>query len=526
MWRVVLAVVLLSVTQNLAAAEKPGGNPLERFGLAWTAQVNWAKVVNISDFQGPSADARLEKAQAALGAGGGVVFFPAGVYAFADSIRLGDGIVLMGAAPAKQGDARQEDYELPTRFEFPRYVPKFEGSGTANETAFKGIYLQDPATAGNCGIMNLAINRGHVSFGSGEGQRVGKNRFVVGCIFRNAAGLDLAVPDVAMGQQAWQRFTNRHRAAITIHTAENALVANNRLPKSGEDNFLMKGYLIQGGREAKLFAPEEGVWFDFDNRPGISVNPYSVGGGGGAPPRGTPETHPHGFRKGLVIRQNYIYCSGHTAIAFCGDGTVCAENVIRFPANLVCWTVTGKQQARGSSTNGNRAVEMRGWRWVVEGNDYEVYRNRVGGESRIYINDGEGLMHEGHANSIVKDSRLVRNKGNAYLSIYATGGIDGLVVEGNDICPAGPGTDVKIASIYVVADQYSRGQRFVCRNVRIIGNTTAGSGIRIAGSPAEGNVVKDNRHVGPPGTIWNQAEAVLENNTGYEVVDTPPKMKK
>jgi hypothetical protein len=37
---------------------------------------------------------------------------------------------------------------------------------------------------------------------------------------------------------------------------------------------------------------------------------------------------------------------------------------------------------------------------------------------------------------------------------------------------------------------------------------------RIA-APAENNVIKDNRHIGPGGKIDNQANAICENNTGY-----------
>ena len=514
---VVLFISTLALADDL--------NPLVTYRLAWTSDLNWMKQVSIADFPGESMDVRLEKAQESLGAGGGTIYFPGGVYQFKEDIRLRGNVILMGDPP-KQGDARKDDFNPQTKFEFPKYVPNFEGDGTPNGTAFKGIRLADPATASNCGIVNIAIDRGQVWFAEGANHTVGRNRFVAGCLIRNAAVPDPAVPDKAMGQHGWQRFPSRTRAAIAVYSAENALVANNRIPRSGDENFLMKGYVIEGRRDKKPFAPEEGILFDYDNRPGIVVNHTSVGGGGGAPPRGTPEMFPYGFRKGIVIRDNYVYCSGRTAIGFTGDGGICANNVIRYTPNVVCWTVTGRHQAAGSSTNGNRAVEMRGWRWVVEGNDYEVYRNRVGGESRIYINDGEGLMHEGHANSIVKDSRLVGNKGNSYLSIFATGGIDGLLIEGNDIRPKGPGTDVKIESIYVVADQYSRGERHECRNVRIINNTTAGSGIRIAGEPAENNIVKGNRNVGARGRLYNQARAVVENNENYEVIDTPPVMRK
>ena len=175
----------------------------------------------------------------------------------------------------------------------------------------------------------------------------------------------------------------------------------------------------------------------------------------------------------------------------------------------------GTSVTSGSATNDNRAVEMRGWRWTVDGNDYEVYRNKC--QDRIYdINDGEGLMHEDHVNSTVKDSVLTHNRGNTYPSIFHTAGIDGLRVEGNDIRthwgPKG------IAAIYVVASRHK--QNHPIRNVQIVNNTTAGTGIQIGGSPAENCVVKGNRHVGDtPARLVNHANAVLEGNTGYDVVN-------
>ena len=75
---------------------------------------------------------------------------------------------------------------------------------------------------------------------------------------------------------------------------------------------------------------------------------------------------------------------------------------------------------------------MRGWRWVVDGNDYQVHRNWAF-DRKYKINDGEGLMHEDHVNSTIHDSVLTNNRGNTYLSLYKTAGIDGLLVEGNDI---------------------------------------------------------------------------------------------
>lgn len=218
-------------------------------------------------------------------------------------------------------------YALATRFEFPKYEPSFSGSGTSIDTAFKGIYLEDPAEASNCGVVNIAINRGHVHFNESEGHRAGSNRLVCGCVMTNAAVADPRIPDTSIGQHAWQRYTKWHYSAIHVMSQENVLVANNRLAPS-TDSFVMRGYVVRRHgvhrKKEDRGATEYDVLFDYDNRPGITVNDYCIGAPGGEEPSGTPQTRPWGFRRGAVIRDNYIYSTGRTAIAFTGDGAICS----------------------------------------------------------------------------------------------------------------------------------------------------------------------------------------------------------
>jgi hypothetical protein len=326
-----LAIALLA----LVSAGPSVDHPLSRFKLGWTDEVRWNDVVSIETVPGTTVDERFKAAQEKLAArGGGVVSFPAGTYAFLDSLLLKSGIVIRGADPQGTTDARDPAYAPPTIFEFPKYAAKTEGEGTPTATAFKGIHLEDPATASQCGLLNLSIQRGHVHFAEGPEHRAGRNRFVVGCVLRNAAQAAGDVPDAAIGQQAWQRWTNRFGAAIAVRSGENLLIANNRMPKSGEDNFLQKGYVLLGKKKEPV-VPPDGVLFDYDNRPGISANDYGLGGGGSDDPNGTPETHPWGFRKGILIAENYVYATGRCAITFTGDGVVCARNVIRFEKDVV-----------------------------------------------------------------------------------------------------------------------------------------------------------------------------------------------
>lgn len=508
----VLAVGTTGAVALRGWAAPPADNPLAALKLAWTARLPWDRTLDITTMAGEGEfwDARLEAAQARLvHQGGGVIYFPPGEYRFQEDIRLRNGIILRGAPPERVARAHEAKFAPPARLEFPRYQPIFSANGTPVSTAFKGIVLGDPATAANCGVVHLSLNRGYINLGEGEGRHCGANRLVFGCLIRNAAGVEPGIPAADGSQPGWLRYPAKFRAAIRVHAAENALVANNRLPKSGDDNFLMKEYpLLDRKKQTVMFE----VLFDYDNRPGIYVNHHCLGGQGGSGQDGTPESHPWGFRKGAVICDNYVFNTGRCAIGFSGDGVFCARNVIRFARDEFRPTVTGIHTSYGSSTNDNRALEMRGWRWVVEDNDYEVYRNWCS-DRKYYINDGEGLMHEDHCNSIIRDSRLVRNRGNSYLSLFHVGAIEGLHIEGNDITAQG-----NIQDIYVTAPRHKQTGEFPVRRVVIVNNITRSNGIRLMGAPTADNVIKANRHLGPQrGVILNQANAVMEGNENYDV---------
>ncbi|MCS6866343.1 MAG: hypothetical protein RMJ56_15120 [Gemmataceae bacterium] len=497
--------------------EPQAADPLASYKLAWTRKIRWDTVIDFASVPGATNDEKLKNAIAlATMKGGGVVQFPAGTFRFTDTIRLVEGVVLRGAEPAVVTRAHHDRYAPPTVFEFPKYEPQLEGDGTDIRKAFKGIYLAEPATASNVGVLNITINRGHIHFadaGASAKFAAGRNRFVVGCVLRNAAVADPNVPNLPAGQKAWQRFTARHHAAINLKSAENALIANNRLPRSGDDNFTMNGYVLTKGRDTITI---DGVVFDYDNRPGLLVNHYAIGGAGGMGPDGTPESHPHGFRKGIVIADNFIFNTGRMGIGFCGDGVRCINNIIRMPENLWRPTTTGIAATTGSSTNDNRAIEMRGWRWVVDGNEYTVHRHWAF-DKKYKINDGEGLMHEDHVNSTIRDSVLTNNRGNAYLSLYKCAGIDGLLIEGNEIhLSDGKPTTASGAAIYVNADRNTA--RFPVKRVHIVKNTLKGGGILLRGDPSEKNVIRGNKFVGSEkAKIILQADAEVADNSGLEV---------
>jgi hypothetical protein len=539
----------------LAQDQAPTDNPVRSFYEfnhkvpRWTDELPWGVVVSVADYEG-SAGERFRQAQRdVLQRGGGVVYFPAGTWRFEDNLVLESGCIIRGAAPTGVTSAKDEGYEPPTRFEFPKYEPTFEGEGTPIDTAFKNIRLGTPSSASNCGVVHVAVNRAHIHLGErhapdqGLSHVAGHNRLVFGCKLTNTAYIDRSIPYTDFGQHAWQRYIHRHRAAIHVNAEANLLVANNRMPRSGEDNFLMKDYVLltpldgntkafkPGNREARKVVVEEGVLFDFDNRPCIYANDYGdMGPHGDGVPNGTPDRYPHGFRRGIVIRDNYCFATGRTCISFSGDGTVCADNIIRIPDGIWRPTCKGYETSNASSTNDNRAIRCRGWRWTVSGNDYSVHANRTFNRKHG-IGDGEGIMHENHENSIVLGSRVINNKGNAYICFWRVS-VDGLLVEGNDIDLVDHNPPITVRG-----RKRHNPAKVVVRNVRIVNNVTRASrkrdrdwlltGILVSGDVTEDVVIRGNRHEGPePGYIVNEADAQLESNEGYLIMDDEAEARK
>lgn len=493
---------------------------------AWTKRYAWTRVVDVTDVSGRTWDDRIAAAQQQLGDDGGVVYLPNGTYELERTVRLRSGVVLRGAGPTRTPDARKATYEQATKLVFPRYEFSPDGNGTPSGSAFKGIELADPS-ASDVGLVDLHIDNGHVHLGRRQGfakrfarGQAGKRWLVTGCILRNAAVAD---PDIPVDfQHPWQRWTHMDAAAIWCYTGGDVLIANNRIPRSGEASFTQPGFRVYRGKPATHQKVKDktvvtiDARFDYDNRPGIAVNAEPLAKGLEIwwkhsrvtdPPTGTdPNIPPEwALAEGIDIRQNYVYCTGRAAIETSGDGAFVGFNVIRYEPDVIRPTYTGLTLS--NFTNDNRAIEMKGWRWTVEGNDYEVYSN-YGPAGNKYV-DGEGIMHEAWENVGVRDSRIINNRGNAYICLWRTP-VKGLEIRGNHVRAAGQ------AAVTVLGIT-NKDKPLPCRNVVIEGNTTEGSGIRIVGE-GSGNVVRNNRHlnVRSRGFISNFADAEVSGNRGYQ----------
>jgi len=117
---------------------------------------------------------------------------------------------------------------------------------------------------------------------------------------------------------------------------------------------------------------------------------------------------------------------------------------------------------------------------------------------------------------------LRNNRGNTYLSLYKTGFIDGLLIEGNDIRVEerkdrhDPNINGAVAILVESDHDIRKNNRGPCRNVSILNNTTVG-GILLGGEPSSGSIIKGNRNIKGTARLYQQARGVkIEGNTGYE----------
>ncbi|MFP4353947.1 MAG: hypothetical protein ACLFUJ_02395 [Phycisphaerae bacterium] len=494
----------------------------------WPGQLNWQRVVDITTVEGADWDEKIQAAQKKLADTGGVIWLPPGRYELRKTIRLQSGIILRGANPTGPGDPRDPRYALPSQLVFPQYQPSFTGDGTDRDSAFAGIELAEADSGSNVGVVNLDIHFGHIHLGRWDGfpQRfadgsAGRGFLVCGNILRHAATLDEKIP--TEWQHPWQRWTDRYAAAIHCYARADVLIAGNRIPQSGQANFLQEDFRLYSDKPATHEQPKTkeittiDVPFDYDNRPGIMVNPKPLAKGLQIwddvqkvtdPPSadsGTDIPPAWGLAEGIIIRGNYIFNTGCVAIKTSGDGTFVGFNVIRYKPGVVRPTYTGLTLS--NFTNDCRAIEMKGWRWTVQGNDYEVYSNY--GPDGTKYNDGEGIMHEAWENVGVRDSRIIGNRGNAYICLWRTP-VRGLEIRDNHIRTAGGQPAI------TVLGQTNRDVDLPAERVRIVDNVTEGSGIKLIGRPGDqSNVIRGNRHAGPGGDIRDETGAEQADNVGY-----------
>jgi hypothetical protein len=475
---------------------------------AWVNQIRWNCVYNIKDFSGNTLIEQFNAARdAAANQGGGVVYFPTGIYEFSESIYLKDGVVLRGDPPAIQ-NAKDGNYSLPSKLIFPEYKPQFSGDGTPNITAFKKIYTTNPNQDSNIGLVNLEINRAGFYIEADANQGKNQNILVFGIRNNNVADPDPNVPDVSF-QQPWMRYSHRFAANIKITGSQNVLVANNRLNDEVTDNYQQAGYQVKPlkGNEIITYSAGTQVPFNYTDHYGIVVNRSKAGGFSSA---ATPASEPGLFRPRIVIRDNWVYHTMRVGIQASGNGLMIQDNNIRDQPNKQAWSdPTGLKQPQGSVTLENRAIDWSGWNVTLAGNDYQVYRHQVM-DTQYFSVDGEGILaQECCGGTLINGAKIVKNQGNSYIGVYKVPSIQNLTIQDNQLLENVTNTEL----IFVVAD--TNKSAGVMENVQIFNNRVNG-GMQVKASEIrQQNLIQKNQG-NNTGSILASCQITVRENTGFQ----------
>ncbi len=532
-------------------ATPPTDNPVAgHYGpqaYAWTDEIHWGNVFDVTDFgavpdDGENDQSAIESAiDAAHAAGGGVVYFPPGVYHLSDDLALRTGVVLRGAAPPppesppthERGDgtpleapAQLDDFLPPSRLQFPAYeFDPFLPDGNPNDTAFKVITVEDEITTSNWGLVHLDLDHARIRnfedvwpsgpFELADRSTVfdpahnARNIVIFGIRGNNMVAPDPRVPSGS--QHGWQRFPARGSSHIALMAYENVLVANNRLNDNITEDFEMPGYLLSDGSTPNKPADRD-ITFRYTNVYGININRVYANPSP-SPTSLTPDTFPEVFRKGIAARDNWIYSTARVAYHITGQDAVILDNVkVDDPDKFSAVMPTGTSQTVGSDTNENRGVDFSGFNVTVSGNDLDVHSHLVylAGSTINGSVDGEAILNQAHTTAIVRGAYIENNYVKGYIGIYKTGDSEDIVVRRNRIRPGSFTRQNIYQNIYVVADMNVSGNTYL-RNVLIEDNwLNEIDDLTVYGTGGVVNVIVRNHDAG---TLLRYTEGVeLENN--------------
>ncbi|MGL5194814.1 MAG: glycosyl hydrolase family 28-related protein [Chroococcales cyanobacterium] len=490
----------------------PTDNPIaEKYSndsYPWTNQIKWNCVYNIEDFNGRTIVARFNAARDAAAAnGGGVVYFPAGTYSFEDSITLKNGVVLRGEIPSVN-DAKNSGFNPHSKLQFPKYEPRLSGNGTPNDTAFKTITTTAGDTDSNIGLVNLDINRAAISLRGDIDTGNNQNLVIYGIRSNNVAEPDPGVPDTSF-QSPWLRYSYRFAANIKVNAKANILIANNRINDNITDNYDQPGYQVKPIQGDQIITYAEGnkVPFHYGNHYGIVVNRSKSGG---FQKNANPNTEPGLFRRGITVRDNWVYHTMRVAISASGDGLVIQDNQVRDERRKQWWThPTGLREPRGAVTLENRAIDWSGSNVLVEGNQYEVYRHRIGTTKYLSV-DGEGILIQECCGGTEVNGAIIRNnQGNNYIGLYKIPSIKNVEIVGNRV--NAELTDVEL--IYVNAD--TNNAPGVMEDVTIANNIVNG-GILAKGTAGGRRNTVENNQGNNSAALTYSCHVAAKGNTGFE----------
>ena len=394
--------ITVAVTSNVTCGSKSSGpqdNPIATlYGngtYPWAdSMVNWSCVYNVKDYGGSFESAQ----KAATINGGGVVYFPPGTYSFKANLQIESNVVIRGEPTTEMAKKGTNPGSL---------SPKTIFKCTFGEHI--GIFNTDPKGA-NFGVINVELDGCAIMFWPAlktsskslkgywwtaeDVTGMGQNKVIMGNKIHDVT-YQHPDPDNSSSNIIWPW---RFGTAIACYSDNNTLVANNLISKSTTS---MKTTITLDGD--KLSVP-----YLVDNRYGIDVNQILLGGVIGKymghqcpsqPGTLTPSCAPWYFRRGLVIRDNYVFMNGRVGISWSGggdgktvgSGTLMYNNHVEVASGTTCWSVNGVKKMTGHDTNENRGYDQKGYENNVTMNTGHINRQKAADSSYMTV-DGEGIL--------------------------------------------------------------------------------------------------------------------------------------
>jgi predicted esterase len=233
----------------------------------WTDCFQWEKVTDASKIPGLiDGDRKVNLALLNVTMnmiskqGGGVLYFPAGKYNFINDVELYSGVIIRGANPSST-DAKASNFNPPTVFTFPPYIPSFEKDGTPDSTSFKRIHTGG-TIKDRFGLVNIDINRAMIDWGGWAHDNI----LLFGVRINNVARI-VRPPLVNKEKQGWQRYPDNTIFSVWMRARNKATIANCRIGDSSTDDFAMPNFMTNEGYVFK----EDTVKFNFGAHPCIML---------------------------------------------------------------------------------------------------------------------------------------------------------------------------------------------------------------------------------------------------------------
>ncbi|MGC9341993.1 MAG: fibronectin type III domain-containing protein [Bacteroidales bacterium] len=448
---------------------------------AWTNRINWDNIIDMSTYQNGNDDfEKFENARDDLyAAGGGVLYYPAGVYDFTTApvdgpngrgLMLKTGVVILGENPTNKTKALEGDLDLSTIFQF-KFIEKEPGKEVPADWNFVGIkphFGEELKDVDNVGIAWVKLVGATVYFGpqmtwgdrystaeawksskvqttwanrkpdgtfpydpfvgapvnSTVYEGAGDGRFVFGCQFDDATVINNVINE-GFGPDGY--YVYKFGSRIGVY-GSNVFIANHRI--TIPTRCFKYTQLTKSGSNTLVFDYADVNSIDV-NKTYLNITSNKLSQTGGY------------WEKGVIIKDNWFYNHGRKGMDVSGYWTIIRNNhnerdYLQEGDDVYGlgggWELTldGYNESGGSSDNESRAYDMAGKALWIDGNSWNNTGSNPG-------NDGESILCQAHGGTQIHSWAVTHNKyaasynesNKGYLSGYDVSNY-GMLVAWND----------------------------------------------------------------------------------------------